>query len=331
MAGAGEFEFIRASLAPLSQGASGAANLTDDGATLSLSPGYELAITVDALVEGRHFPENEDPVLATRKALRANLSDLASMGAEPLGYLASVVWPEQGREGRANGFVEGLTLERDIYALPLMGGDTTATDGPWTLSITALGQIPIGQAIRRGGARPGDHVWVSGTIGDAWLGLQHRLGLTERNEAHIDFLARRFTLPEPRLSLGQSLRPIANACADVSDGLLADLNQISSASDVSIQINLEDVPVSQAVQDWEQGQADPERARLQIVTGGDDYELVFTVPEDRTEDMVKLGHATGLKVTRIGTVLEKSKSQDGLQVSHSGRPIKPNRLGFTHF
>lgn len=331
MSGAGEFDFIHAELAPLSAKAPGAANLTDDGATLQLSDGHELAVTVDALIEGRHFPIDEDPALATRKALRANLSDLASMGAEPLGYLTSVIWPEKGREHRAAGFVAGLTTDQALYDIALMGGDTTASDGPWSLSITALGQVPFGQALRRGSARIGDQVWVSGTIGDAWLGLQHRIGRLSLDPNPAAYLAERFTLPEPRLELGRHLRGCANACADVSDGLMADLNHIAEASRVCIELDLALMPISDAGTAWLKQQTDEAEARLALASGGDDYELVFTAAPEQEQDVVKQAHETGVRVTRVGWVIARDKFGETLRVSCAGQAMRPNRLGFTHF
>lgn len=331
MSGAGEFDFIQAELAPLSAKAPGAASLTDDGATLKLSPGYELAVTVDALIEGRHFPLDEDPELATRKALRANLSDLASMGADPLGYLTSVVWPRTGRDKRAAGFVAGLKADQAVFDLPLLGGDTTTAEGPWTLSITALGQVPIGQALRRGSAQVGDQVWVSGTIGDAGLGLQHRLGRLKLNAYEAAYLKSRFTLPEPRLRLGQALRGIAHACVDVSDGLMADLNHIGQASSVCIDLDLGLMPISDTAATWMKRQPDEAHARLALAAGGDDYELAFTAAPDEADNVVKCALETGVTVTCVGEVVAQHKPGETLNVSCAGHALAPNRLGFTHF
>ncbi|WP_440959867.1 thiamine-phosphate kinase [Oceanicaulis sp. LC35] len=331
MSGQGEFEYIRSRLAPLSAGLPGAANLTDDGAVLSPPDGYEWAITADTLVEGRHFPIDEDPALAVRKALRVNLSDLAAMGADPYAYLACVVWPEEGRERRMAGFAEGLAVDQAEYGVHLAGGDTTSSGGPWMISITAFGLVPKGKAVRRGGARPGDVVLVTGTIGDAGLGLLARQGAYAPNADEADYLAQRFTLPEPRCALVCLLQDSACAAIDVSDGLLSDARHIARASNVTLVLDLDKMPLSDAADSWLGRQADVEAGRLKLASSGDDYELVVCVPEDKAQYFIDAAQLLGVPVSRIGRVGETSVGEGELIVRSGTRTLSPSYFGFTHF
>ncbi|WP_421858707.1 thiamine-phosphate kinase [Oceanicaulis sp.] len=331
MSGSGEFDYIRTRLAPLSLGLPGAAALTDDGAVLTPPEGCDWAVTADTLIEGRHFPHNEDPALAARKALRANLSDLAAMGADPHAYMACVVWPETGREARMSGFADGLALDQDIFSVHLAGGDTTSAPGPWMISITAFGAVPKGQAVRRSGAQPGDQVLVTGTLGDAGLGLKARQGLHAPAKLDADYLARRFTLPEPRCALSGLVRQHAHAAIDVSDGLLADTRHIADASNCTIELKLEDVPLSKPARHWLLQQPDRSQALLELVSSGDDYELVLSLSADAARDFIGAASRLGVPVTRLGEVTSKGDSQGGLIVLMDGEPITPSSFGFTHF
>lgn len=331
MSGLGEFEYIRSKLAPLTDGAPGAAGLRDDGAIVELGPGEQLAVTADTLIEGRHFLKGEDPAIATRRALRTNLSDLAAMGAKPFGYTASIVWPKDDYEARATGFVEGLKADQDIFGIRLIGGDTTSANAPWTLSIAAFGRIPTGQSLRRGRAQAGDLLAVTGTLGDAGLGLDHLTGdWPTQNQAYIEFVLQRFRLPQPRIAVGLAARGGANAAIDISDGLLSEAHHLARESGLQAQIDLEAMPLSAAASGWLAEQADPTAARLDLATRGDDYELLFAVPEDTSDFLVTRCKRFGVPLTFIGRLTDNGLS-GALQVLSEGKRLKPSRLGFTQF
>ncbi len=220
-----EFDLIAKLFAPLSKSAPGAFGLTDDAAVIAPLPGHELVMTTDALVEGVHFRSDDPPDTIAKKALRVNLSDLAAKGAEAIGYLLAISLPKRLDMPWMEAFVRGLGDDQARFGVSLHGGDTTSTPGPLTLAVTAFGSVPAGHMTRRNGARAGDLVFVSGTIGDAGAGLHN---------AKSDYLVNRYRVPEPRMALGRALRGIASASLDVSDGLLADLGHIAQTSEVKI-------------------------------------------------------------------------------------------------
>lgn len=327
MSAGGEFDYIMRRLAPLSAGFPGAAGLTDDGAVIAPGPGNELAVTTDTLVSGVHFPAGEDPACVAARALRVNLSDLAAMGAQARAYLLNIVWPHDATGALRERFADGLADEQGQFGVHLIGGDTTASEGPLAVTITAFGELPAGTAVRRGGAQPGDLAVVTGTIGDAWLGLQARLGARERlDEAHEAFLARRFSRPEPRLELAAGLREHAHAAIDVSDGLLADFEHIAGASGLTLHLALDEMPVSPAAAAWLARHPDPRQGRVDLAAGGDDYELALAVAPDRLE---ALRAAAGvLPLTVAGRF---SQGPGGLHVTWKGEPVEAGKKGFTHF
>ena len=283
-----EFARIGRHFRPLA--GSGALDLADDAAVFAPPVGRELVIAADAMVEGVHFLPDDPPDLIGRKLLRTNLSDLAAMGAVPLGYLMTVSTPKATPETWFAGFAAGLASDQAEFGITLLGGDTTSTPGPISLSLTILGTVSPGCALRRNGAREGDGVWVTGTIGDGALGL---LAATGRLADASGFLAGRYRLPQPRLGL--ALHGIARAAMDVSDGLVQDLGHICRASGVGAVIHAGDVPLSGAAR-----MAD----RLDLcLTGGDDYELLMAVPPDREDALRDAARAAGVGVTRIGTFL----------------------------
>ena len=329
MTGKGEFEFIARQLAPLSAGFEGALSLRDDAALIDVPDGFTLVVTSDTLIEGRHFPVDENPALATRKALRTNLSDLAAMGADPIAYMTNVTWPQTGSDRRMDGFVEGLRQDQSEFGIHLIGGDTTRTDGPWVISITAFGQVPIGQAVKRSGAKPGDDVWVTGTIGDAALGLMmaqgHGLSLSRKD---AEWISRRFQIPAPRVNLAERLRDHASAAVDISDGLLADLNHIAYASNTTIEIDLESVPLSEPVRRWLSQQPDQDRALLKLATAGDDYELAVAISPSKAEAFSQWCEAQNVPISKVGHVHERTPE---VIANFKGQRLELDRLGFTHF
>ncbi|MBI3512538.1 MAG: thiamine-phosphate kinase, partial [Proteobacteria bacterium] len=283
-----EFARIARYFAPLAATFPGAYGLTDDAASFGLAPGEQAVITTDAVVAGVHFIGDEAPGLIARKALRVNLSDLAAKGARPLGYTLAAVLPQAIDDAWLEAFSAGLAADQAEFGIPLIGGDTVATPGPLTLSITALGAV-TGAMVRRAGARPGDRIYVSGTIGDAALGLAALRGrLAHLGAVERAFLADRYQLPRPRLALGRALAPHASAALDVSDGLVGDLGHIAACSGVAAIIEQERVPVSAAAATALA--ADPV-ARQAVLAGGDDYELLFTASQEKHDIIVRLASA----------------------------------------
>ncbi len=283
----GEFARIARYFAPLA--GPGALGLGDDAAVLTPPAGRELVISVDAMVAGVHFLPDDPPGLVARKLLRTNLSDLAAMGAVPLGYLTTVATPRDTPEAWFSGFAAGLALDQAEFGLSLLGGDTSSTTGPISLSLTILGSVAPGTALQRNGAGAGDGLWVSGSIGDGALGL---LAATGRIADHDGVLAGRYRLPQPRLALGLALHGIASAAMDVSDGLVQDAGHLSRASGLGVEIEAGLVPLSP--------QARAANRLALCLTGGDDYELLLAVPPGREAALLAAAGAARTSVTRIG-------------------------------
>ena len=265
-----EFDLIAQYFAPLAAGFPGSLNLSDDAALLDVPAGQQLVVTKDAIVSGVHFIGDEDAALIAQKLLRVNLSDLAAMGAEPLAYTLAIMLPKDIDSKWLERFAAGLAQDQKTFGISLIGGDTVSTPGVLSFSLTAFGLVPTGAALRRNGAKVGDKVYVSGTIGDSAVGLKIFKNMLAKN----DFLQGRYLLPQPRLALGQSLRGVASSCMDISDGLLQDLAHICKASGVGATIRLMDIPLSPDVAAWM-----PQLWET-VVAGGDDYELLFTSSQD---------------------------------------------------
>jgi thiamine-monophosphate kinase len=320
----GEFERIRRFFAPLA--GPGGLGLVDDAALIDCTPGRRLVITADAIVAGVHYLPEDPPDLVARKLLRVNLSDLAAMGARPLHYVLTTALPaELGREWLAR-FAEGLAEDQRRYGIHLLGGDSVGTRGPAVLSLTAIGEVAAGQEIRRSRAQPGDLVWVSGTIGDAFLGLDLLRGAyPDLAPEHRDYLVRRFRVPEPRTELGPRLCGIAHAMIDVSDGLLADLGHICETSRVAAMVELDLLPLSLAARAIVEGDAG---TRARLATAGDDYELVFAAPADAAETIATLSLLLAIPITRIGRV----DVGTGVRLINSdGHQIALEATGYRHF
>ncbi|HEY8617855.1 thiamine-phosphate kinase [Phenylobacterium sp.] len=277
MSGADEFGEIERLFRPLTHGAAGAFDLLDDAAVIPARPGFDLVVTKDALVEGVHFPHGEAPDLVARKLLRVNLSDLAAKAAEPFGCFLAVGWPTGFEPRDRERFAKGLAADLEGFGVDLLGGDTVSTTGPFTASLTAMGWVPEGGMVRRKGARPGDLVLVTGTIGDGVLGLAALKSEIEDPEGDLVF---RYQLPQPRLDVRQALRRHATAAADISDGLVADARHIARASGVRLTLDLERIPLSRGAATWLEAQPDPTAALVRLATGGDDYEVICTAPAD---------------------------------------------------
>jgi thiamine-monophosphate kinase len=316
----GEFEFIARHLRPLAT-ARGALDLTDDAALLDPTPGMQLVLAKDAMVAGVHFLEGDPPGQIAQKLVRVNLSDLAAMGAAPLGCLLALARPGGIEEDWLAEFCAGLAADNAEFQIALLGGDTVSTPGPLTLSLTAIGEVPHGAALLRSGGRPGDDVWVSGTLGDAALGLQVLRGELEVAGDARACLVERYRLPQPRLALGQALRGIASAAIDVSDGLVADLGHILEASAAGAELRADQLPLSSAAHDLP-------GARDAALAGGDDYELLFTAPVERRAEITALARKLDLSLTRIGSIRAGS---DLSILDARGQKIEVATPGWQHF
>ncbi|MXP63276.1 thiamine-phosphate kinase [Roseomonas sp. M0104] len=288
-----EFELIARHFRPLA--GPGALGLTDDAAVLAPPAGRELVLAADAMVAGVHFLPDDPPETIGRKLLRTNLSDLAAMGAAPLGYLMTTALTRGTGSSWLAAFAAGLREDQAEFGVSLLGGDTVSTPGPVTLSLTILGHVAPGRALRRTGAAPGQDVWVSGSIGDGALGLAVLQGeLPADAEGH---LAGRYRLPRPRLALGQALAGLATAALDVSDGLVQDLGHLCRAAGCGAALQAAAVPLSAPA-----AALVAQRPALlpRLLTGGDDYELLFAAPPAAAAAVAARAAACGVDVTRIG-------------------------------
>ena len=327
-----EFELIARYFAPLARGFPGAYGLLDDVALITPASGNELAVKTDTIVAGIDFLPDDPANLVARKALRVNLSDLAAKGAAPRTYLLDLVLPNTVDEAWIADFSAGLAHDQAEYGIHLIGGDMSSTSGPITIAVTAIGEVPIGRVIRRGGAQAGDTVFVTGTIGDAALGLSVlRAALPSLDAASAAFLVDRYRLPQPRVSLGPQLIGIATAALDVSDGLVADLRHICAVSRLSAVIETRLVPLSPAARVAIDD--DPERLATTL-TGGDDYEILFTGPPAATARVGVLSRLFDTPIAPIGCMMAllSGGAQPGVVVlDNVGRPLSFASEGWTHF
>jgi len=320
-----EFARISRYFAPLTEGFAGAFQLTDDAAVIGPMAGRDIVATTDTMVAGVHFIGDERPDLVAAKLLRVNLSDLAAMGATPLAYLLNIALPDSIDDDWIKVFAEGLAADQAAFGITLAGGDSVATTGPPTLTITAFGTIESGQAIRRLGARPDDVVYVSGTIGDAAMGLrslhEEVTGLTPDMR---DELIGRYRLPRPRIGLGLRLVGLASAAIDVSDGLAADLAHLLAASGVGAEIDAAAIPLSDALRVISDSEPD---VLMTVLTGGDDYELLFTVAPGYAARIVKIAADLSLPLTPIGRIVADRE----LTIrAHDGTELHLARMGWVH-
>lgn len=294
----------------------------DDAALLNVPAGMQLVAALDTLVEGRHFPAGTPAQSLGHRALAVNLSDLAAMGAEPAWFLLSLTMPE-ARQEFLEGMSRGLLDLAQQHSVALVGGDTTA--GPLSVSVQVLGLVEPGTALSRKGASPGDLLFVSGTPGDAAAGLALELGLPPA--PHLTAiqqhgLRQRFLYPTPRIALGRALRGLASACIDVSDGLAADAGKLAQASGCGVHIDADRLPIS-----TELAAQQADAASRLALTGGDDYELCFTVPAARAGEIASRLANVKCPVTCIGVIEQSS----GLRVTSNGRPVAFDLRGYDHF
>ena len=321
----GEFDLIATHFAPLAA-EPGSFGLKNDAAVFTAEGG--VVVTADAMIQGVHFLPDDPPHLVARKLLRVNLSDIAAMGGRAFGYLLTIALPRDLGEAWVAGFAQGLAEDQAAFGVTLLGGDTVSTPGPPSLSLTALGRVVPDRVLRRDGARAGEGIYVSGSIGDSALGLTVlRGGLEDLDEAARAALAGRYRLPEPRLELGPRLAEagIASAAIDVSDGLVADLGHIAAGSGLGAELRSADLPLSGPARKALEGRP----ALLEtLLTGGDDYELLFCAGAGREPAVAELAAALGLPVTCIGRMTEGT----GVRVlAPDGAPLDLRKAGWNHF
>jgi thiamine-monophosphate kinase len=329
----GEFDLIARYFAPIAAAFPGALGLKDDAAIFDPPAGSRLVVTADAMVAGVHFLADDPPDLIARKLMRVNLSDLAAKGATPYACLLTICLPPiylpgGAEEGWIAAFAQGLAADARDYGFPLAGGDTTRTPGPLTLSLTAVGLAPEGRApLLRGAAQAGDGIYVTGTIGDAHLGLAVQQGeFAGLPPVHRAALIERYRLPQPRVAFGQALAAVAgvHAAADVSDGLVADLGHICAASGLGARLQADRLPLSAAARAV-LAMAD---VRARLLSGGDDYEIVFTAAPEAESALRVLAREQGLELTAIGRI----ESGAGVTVlDAAGEVISLLQQGYRHF
>jgi thiamine-monophosphate kinase len=319
-----EFKIIADIFAPLATDP-GAFGLTDDAAAIPPRPGFDLVVTTDAIAEGTDFFKHDPAGSVAQKALRVNLSDLAAKGAAPEFYLLSIALPDGMTLEWLQAFAAGLALDQENFGISLLGGDTSRSEGPLTITVTAFGFVPRGRMLRRSTARPGHAVYVTGSIGDSGGGLaifkreKHNLDETQR-----DRLIARYRLPQPPIAFGPALRGLASASIDISDGLIADLGHIAKASGVAIRIDGDTVPRSDALRAlW----GDSQDAIIRAVTAGDDYQIAFTADPRHETEILSTAKNNAAIVTRIGTVGEG----EGVALMLGGEAVSVLRPGYRHF
>lgn len=323
----GEFELIERYFRPLAR-APGAFSLLDDAALIRPPPGADLVITADIVAENVHFFADDPASSIARKALSVNLSDLAGKGAEPAAYLLSIALREDFTEAWIAAFASGLREEQERYGVSLIGGDTTRAAGGTTVAITAIGSLSEGTMVHRSGARPGDLVFVSGTIGDGALGLLLRLGKLDPATVGggAPHLLDRYLHPQPRVALAPVIRRFATSAMDVSDGLVGDLAHICRASAVGADIGAAAVPLSGAAQ--AAIEADP-ALLVAALTGGDDYEILATIPEKDADAFVAASAGVGVPVTSIGRIIQGAAPPKVIDARGAEMPL--GKRSFDHF
>ncbi|MGJ5208444.1 thiamine-phosphate kinase [Bradyrhizobium sp. HKCCYLR20261] len=307
----------------------GAFGLVDDAAAIPAGAD-DLVVNTDAIVEGVHYLPDDPPDTIARKALRVNLSDLAAKGATPAGFLLTLALRQKDEIWLA-AFARGLGEDAAAFGCPLLGGDTVSTPGPVMISVTAWGRLPKSRMVHRFGARPGDRVVVTGAIGDATLGLRILTGKIDttalaHDPAARDMLIGRYRVPQPRSTLATALRDYATASMDVSDGFAGDLTKLCAASHVSADIQLSQVPISSAASKLVAAGAVQLKT---LISGGDDYEILCTVPAAQCDAYRAAANSAGIAVADIGAIVEGPQAPRFLDAQ--GRPVSLQRLSYSHF
>lgn len=324
-----EAELIETYLAPLTRGAAGAFGLKDDAALIELETGMDLVVSTDPIVSGVHFFANDDAADIAWKALAVNVSDLVAKGAEPIGYTMALAFPDAPSVSWMTAFASGLRQAQDAFGMTLVGGDTDRTSGPLSISVTAFGAVPREAFVPRGGARVGDHVFVSGTLGDAALGLKLHWdpsAVEGLDAAHKADLVGRYLRPQPRFELVPVLRTYATAALDISDGLVKDLKRLAAGAGSAIDVRFSALPLSAALQSALAASADT--VRTAVLSGGDDYEVLFAVTEGDIPALKRAAREAGVVITEVGRLV----AGNGVRVLDDiGLEIAISSSGFDHF
>ncbi|HLJ19206.1 MAG TPA: thiamine-phosphate kinase, partial [Stellaceae bacterium] len=298
----------------------------DDVAIIPGPPGEQYVLKTDAIVEGIHFLPDDPADKVAQKLLRVNLSDLSAKGATPVGYLLTTALPPERDETWLANFAEGLARDQAEFGIGLLGGDSVATTGPVTLSVAAVGRVRAGETVLRSGAKPGDAVFVSGTLGDGALGLRALRGELPGIAAdQRAYLADRYRLPRPRLRLGQRLVGTARAMMDISDGLVADLGHICATSGVGAVVEAGRLPLSPAARAAISADSS---LIMAVLSGGDDYELLFTAPSDAAQTVAAIAREVDVPVAAIGRI---ERGQGVRVLDQRGAPIAVADGGYRHF
>jgi thiamine-monophosphate kinase len=321
----GEFEIIKTYFSPLSRRHPGAFGLTDDVAVLAPPAGHDVVLKTDAIVEGIHFNRSDPPDTVAKKALRANISDFAAKGATPSVYLLALALPDWPDGQWLEQFAKGLAEDQAEFDVTLAGGDTNRTPGALTVAVTMIGFVPQGTVVRRSGAKLGEVVFVTGTIGDAGAGLALLKRQADACGAAEEDLISRYRVPRPRLAFGRRLRGVATAALDVSDGLIADLGHVAEVSHVRIEVDAVRVPLSEALVELRGRDIS---AIAEAATAGDDYEIAFCAPASCRPLIERIADETNTPVTEVG----RATAGEGVAlVDAQGHEIKLERCGYTHF
>ena len=324
-----ETELVQTYLAPLAAGAPGAFGLTDDAALIVTEPGFDLVVSTDPVIAGVHFFADDAAADVAWKALAVNISDLVAKGAMPVAYTMALAFPDAPRRDWMAAFSAGLGVAQAAFGCTLIGGDTDRTPGPLSISITAFGKVPHGQMIARGGAKIGDFVFVTGTLGDAALGLKLRqsleaLGTSMTADARQHFLSR-YLRPRPRLETVPLLRQYASAALDISDGLVKDAGRLANGANAALSIETRHLPFSIAA---EQALAGDASLITTLVSGGDDYEILFAVPSEKHEAFIAHARLHGTVISEIGRLT----SGTGVTITlPNGHPLAIHNTGYDHF
>ncbi len=333
-----EFSIIEDFFAPLATD-DGALALKDDAALVDKGA---LVMTADAMIEGVHFLSSDPLDAVAQKLVRVNISDLAAKGARPIGYLLTCIWPQGVTRKKIATFVDGLACDQETFRISLFGGDTTVhkTKGaPLTISATFFGAPPRHGIVNRNGAASGDDIYVTGTIGDAGLGLRALQKKERITGAHRAFVIERYQVPSPRAALGGALSGLATASVDISDGLIADCAHLVTASGETAGASLkatlwaDALPVSPAAEAWIEAQGDAEAARARLAGFGDDYEILFTAPPSRRRSVEMAANVAKTSVTRVGALTKRGDGADAPVVflGADKKPLFVETAGFNHF
>ena len=323
----GEERFIQSYMAPLAAGFTGALDLTDDCAFLRPLPGHEFVLKTDPICAGVHYFADDAPSDIAWKALAANVSDLAAKAARPVGYLLALSFPEVPDAAWMRDFVGGLRTAQDAFGCVLLGGDTDRASGPQRISVTAIGEVRAGRMVRRSGARPGDRLYVSGTLGGSALGLALRLDPTRSDGLSEDAQSEalnRYLRPAPRLGLRAALGGYARSAMDISDGLIKDLDRMCRLTGVGAELQFDSLPLAAGVR--QVMASDPAFGRS-LISAGDDYEVLAAVPEEQAEAFVNLARKGGVSVSEIGRVTDTA----GVAVRDADSHILDLGSGYDHF